>query len=61
MPWKPFEPEKVHPEERGKSPDYIWRFSQKRNELPDATYADLVSAFTYGTTNEALVHELGMG
>lgn len=41
--------------------DYIRRFSQKRNELPDATDADVVSAFTYGTTNEALVHELGRG
>jgi hypothetical protein len=39
--------------------DYIQRFWQKMNELPDATDADVVSAFTYGTTNEALVHELG--
>jgi hypothetical protein len=30
----------------------------KKNELPDA---DVVSAFTYGTTNEALVHELERG
>jgi hypothetical protein len=41
--------------------DYIQRFSQKRNELTDATDVDVVSAFTYGTTNEALVHELGWG
>lgn len=41
--------------------DYIQRFSQKKNELPDATDANIVSAFTYETTNEALVHELGRG
>ncbi|WVZ84190.1 hypothetical protein U9M48_031246 [Paspalum notatum var. saurae] len=41
--------------------DYIRRFSQKRNELPDITDADVVSAFTYDTSNEALVHELGRG
>ncbi|KAJ1289641.1 hypothetical protein BS78_02G180300 [Paspalum vaginatum] len=34
---------------------------QKRNELPDVTDADVGSAFTYGTTNEALIHELGRG
>ena len=38
---------------------YIQRFSQKRNELPNITDVDVVSAITYGTTNEALVHELG--
>ncbi|WVZ75390.1 hypothetical protein U9M48_023446 [Paspalum notatum var. saurae] len=41
--------------------DYIRRFSQKRNELPDVTDSDVVSAFTYGTFNEALIHELGRG
>jgi hypothetical protein len=52
----------VHPEERRESLwDYIQRFSQKRNELLDATDVDIVSAFTYGTRNEALIHELGRG
>jgi hypothetical protein len=37
------------------------KFSKKRNELPDTTDADVASAFTYGTTNEALAHELGRG
>lgn len=32
-----------------------------RNELPDTTDADIVSAFTYGTTDEAFVPELGQG
>lgn len=41
--------------------DYIRRFSQKRNELPNATDTGVVSAFIYGTTNEALVHKLGQG
>jgi hypothetical protein len=33
----------------------------KRNKLPDATDDDVVSTFTYDTTNKALVHELGWG
>jgi hypothetical protein len=33
----------------------------KRNELLDATDDDVVSTFTYNTTNEALVHDLGWG
>jgi hypothetical protein len=31
------------------------------NKLPNATNTDVVSAFPYVTTNEALVHELGRG
>jgi hypothetical protein len=34
-------------------------FSHKRNKLSDATNADIVSVFTNGTTNEALLHEHG--
>jgi hypothetical protein len=33
----------------------------KRNKLPNATDVDVVRAFTYGTTNEAIVHKLGRG
>jgi hypothetical protein len=29
--------------------------------LPNATDTDIMSAFTYDTTNEALIHELGQG
>jgi hypothetical protein len=32
-----------------------------RNKLLDATDADIVSVFTYDTSNEALVHKLGWG
>lgn len=41
--------------------DYIRRFSQKRNELSDAINTDVVTAFIYDTTNEALVHKLKRG
>lgn len=51
----------MYPEERESLQDYIRRFSQTRNELLDAIDINVVSAFTYGTTNEALVHELGQG
>lgn len=37
------------------------RFLHKRNELPDTINTNVVSAFTYDTTNEALVHELEQG
>lgn len=33
-------------------------FSKKRKELPNITNADIINAFTYGTTCEALVHAL---
>lgn len=55
-------PEKVHLKEWREPPGrqyYIRRFYKKRNELPDATDTDILSTFTYGTTNKALVHELG--
>jgi hypothetical protein len=31
---------------------YVQRFSKKRNELPNITDADVINAFTYGTTYE---------
>jgi hypothetical protein len=37
---------------------YVQRFSKKHNELPNITDADVINAFTYGTTCEALVHAL---
>lgn len=52
-------PEEVHLEKRGKPIGLHLRFSQKRNELLDATDLDIVSAFTYDTTYEALIHEPG--
>jgi hypothetical protein len=36
----------------GSSWDYIYRLSKKGNELSDTTNADVVSAFTYITTNK---------
>jgi hypothetical protein len=39
--------------------EYIRRFSKQCNELPDIVDADVIRAFISGTTNEALVHELG--
>jgi hypothetical protein len=39
--------------------DYIRRFSKQCNELPGATDSEVISAFTFGTTCESLVHELG--
>jgi hypothetical protein len=60
-PWKLLGPQEVHLEKWGSLRDYIRRFSQKSNELLDAIDADVISAFTNGTTNEALIHELGQG
>ena len=37
----------------------IRRFSKQCNELPDTVDADMIGAFIFGMTNEALVHELG--
>jgi hypothetical protein len=51
----------VHPEEWRDFWDYIRWFSQKRNEIPDATDTTIVNAFNYGSTNEALIHEFGRG
>jgi hypothetical protein len=45
----------------GKASGYIQRFCQKRNKLPDTTDVDVVNAFTYDTTNKALIHELDRG
>ena len=39
--------------------DNIHRFSKECNELPDIVDADVIGAFIFGTTNEALVHEFG--
>ena len=38
---------------------YICRFSKQYNELPNIMDADVIRAFISGTTNEALIHELG--
>lgn len=38
---------------------YIRRFSKQCNELPDIIDADVIGAFIFGTTNEAVVLELG--
>jgi hypothetical protein len=35
--------------------EYIQRFSKKHNELPNIADADVINAFIYGTTCEALV------
>lgn len=45
-------PEEVHLEEWREPPGL-------HPEVADATDPDILSAFTYGTTNKALVHELG--
>ena len=37
---------------------YIYHFSKKCNELPNIMDADVIRAFSFGTTNEALIHEL---
>jgi hypothetical protein len=34
-------------------------FSKKRNKLPNMTDADVINAFTCGTTNKAFIHALG--
>ena len=39
--------------------EYIQRFSTKHNELPNITDTDMINAFIYGMTCEALVHALG--
>jgi hypothetical protein len=39
--------------------EYIQCFSKKHNELPNITDADMINAFIYGMTYEALVHMLG--
>ena len=39
--------------------EYIRRFSKQCNKLPDIVDADVIGVFISGTTNEALVHELG--
>jgi len=40
--------------------DYIRRFSKLCNNLADATDAEIIGAFTFGTTNETLIHDLGV-
>ena len=48
-------------QEKGESlRDYIRRFSKLRNELSDATDAEIITAFTYGTTCETLIRDLGV-
>jgi len=39
--------------------EYIHHFSKQCNELPDIMDADMIGVFISGTTNKALVHELG--
>ena len=39
--------------------DYIQCFSKKRNELTNITDTNMINAFIYATTYEALVHTLG--
>ena len=39
--------------------EYIRRFSKQCNELLDIVDADVIRVFISGTTNEALIHELG--
>ena len=39
--------------------DYIRRFSQRCNSLPDVIDTDVISAFLSGTTCESLIHKLG--
>ena len=39
--------------------DYIRRFSQRCNFLPDVVDADVINAFLSGTTYESLIHKLG--
>ena len=39
--------------------DYIHRFSERCNSLPDVVDVDVISAFLSGTTCESLIHELG--
>ena len=39
--------------------DYIRRFSQQCNSLPDVVDTDIISAFLSGTNYESLIHKLG--
>ena len=39
--------------------DYIRRFSQQCNSLPDVIDVDVISAFLSGTNCESLIHKLG--
>ena len=39
--------------------DYIRRFSQQCNSLPDVIDADVIGVFLSGTTYESLIHKLG--
>ena len=39
--------------------DYIRRFSQRCNSLPDVADADVISTFLSGMTCESLIHKLG--
>ena len=39
--------------------DYIRRFSQRCNSLPDVVDADFISVFLSRTTCESLIHKLG--
>ena len=39
--------------------DYIRRFSQQCNSLPDVVDADIISAFLSRTTCKSLIHKLG--
>jgi hypothetical protein len=54
-------PQEVQQEKWGKPLGLHLEVFPERNELPGATDADVVSAFTYGTINEALTHELWRG
>jgi hypothetical protein len=38
--------------------EYVQRFSKKRNELPNIMDTNVINAFTYDTTYEALIHTL---
>ena len=39
--------------------EYIYHFSKQCNELPNIVDADVIGAFIFGTTNEALIHKHG--
>ena len=39
--------------------DYIRRFSQRCNSLPDVIDADIINAFLFEATCESLIHKLG--
>jgi hypothetical protein len=61
MLWKLVGPQKMHPKEWGEPPRLHPKVLLEKNDLPNASNTNVINAFTYGTTNEALVHELDRG